>query len=627
MFLNFKTLTLQNFMSHENSTINLNRGGFTLLQGKNDCPEDSAHSNGSGKSALWDGLSWCLTGETLRGGKDIERKGCKEGTLVKLEFDVDSSSYILIRTKNHSTYKTNLKIFVNGEDVSGKGIRDSEEILQKLLPDLTSSLLGSVIVLGQGMPNKFSDNTPAGRKAVLENLSKSDFMIEQLKEKVGDRSFYLSTNLREQENEGIKSNTKLNLLKERLTQIQNQQTDLSTIDLTELKNKQAALSVELSSIEAEGRDAELANQALDERIDAVQSELLNVTSAQNQALSTITDPYNSQLTDLQAQKVELTAEINSLEKEISRLESITDICPTCGQKIQGIEKPSTLDQRTTLAKLLDQRNCIMDSYAKLNDECSTQVKLTEESFLANKHQFEVELNDLKSKKVQGQRAVAELNRQYISKSQELNKLTLYIERTESDIERLTSESLSVADETSKIELDIEAITSQIQNIESHLQVLQKMETFLKRDFRGILLTNIIDFINKKAGDYSDKVFGHRNLSVEQEGNNIQIRFLSKEYSTLSGGEQKKVDIIIQLALRQMLRTYLNFSSNLFVTDEIFDALDIQGCQKILTLLTQELADVGTIFIVTHRADLRISTDDLVVVHKGPDGISRIRTNN
>ena len=80
-----------------------------------------------------------------------------------------------------------MKIIRNGEDVSGKGIRDSEKLLSEYLPDLTSSFLGSVIILGQGLPQRFSNNTPSGRKDVLEKLSKSDFMIEDLKQKVSDR--------------------------------------------------------------------------------------------------------------------------------------------------------------------------------------------------------------------------------------------------------------------------------------------------------------------------------------------------------------------------------------------------------------------------------------------------------
>ena len=85
---------------------------------------------------------------------------------------------------------------IDGKDCSGKGIRDSEKLLAQYLPDITASLLGSVIILGQGLPQKFTNNSPSGRKEVLEKLSKSDFMIEDLKSRVTSRRLELQKTIR-----------------------------------------------------------------------------------------------------------------------------------------------------------------------------------------------------------------------------------------------------------------------------------------------------------------------------------------------------------------------------------------------------------------------------------------------
>ena len=53
---------------------------------------------------------------------------------------------------------------------------------------------------------KFTANTPAGRKEVLEHLSQSDFMIQDLKNRIAERSSELSKKLREVE-DSILSNT------------------------------------------------------------------------------------------------------------------------------------------------------------------------------------------------------------------------------------------------------------------------------------------------------------------------------------------------------------------------------------------------------------------------------------
>ena len=57
-----------------------------------------------------------------------------------------------------------LQITKNGTDISGKTLRESEKNLSNNLPDLTKDLIASTIILGQGMPNKFSSFSPSVRK-------------------------------------------------------------------------------------------------------------------------------------------------------------------------------------------------------------------------------------------------------------------------------------------------------------------------------------------------------------------------------------------------------------------------------------------------------------------------------
>ena len=188
----FNNLKLNNFMSFEEAEINLNKVGYFIVNGINNNKEDSASSNGSGKSTLFEALCWALTGETIRGTKDVSNIYTKTGACVELDFSIDGDDYKIIRKKDPSS----LFFFVNGEDKSGKGIRDTEKIIEQYLPDLTSSLIGSVIVLGQGLPQRFTNNSPSGRKEVLEKLSKSNFMIADLKDRVSNRKTDLNQRLR-----------------------------------------------------------------------------------------------------------------------------------------------------------------------------------------------------------------------------------------------------------------------------------------------------------------------------------------------------------------------------------------------------------------------------------------------
>jgi DNA repair exonuclease SbcCD ATPase subunit len=99
--------------------------------------------------------------------------------------------------------------------------------------------------------------------------------------------------------------------------------------------------------------------------------------------------------------------------------------------------------------------------------------------------------------------------------------------------------------------------------------------------------------------------------------------MNKDYENLSGGERQKVDLIIQFSIRDMLCSQLNFSSNILVLDEIFDNLDMIGCEKLINVISN-MNDIKNIFIITHRYDLSIPCDKEIVVVKSNLGISEIR---
>ena len=145
-----------------------------------------------------------------------------------------------------------------------------------------------------------------------------------------------------------------------------------------------------------------------------------------------------------------------------------------------------------------------------------------------------------------------------------------------------------------------------------------------REFRGYLLTNVISYINKKAKDYSRDIFKTDKIELTLDGNNINISYDDKMYENLSGGEQRKVDIICQLSLRDMLSQFSDFHSNVLILDEVFENLDYTGCQSVIDTISKKLTDVESLFIVTHRSDLMLPTDSSLTIIKDEKGISRIQ---
>jgi len=614
MKLIFKTIKLTNFMSYQEAELSLDKKGFILVSGVNNNPIDNAKSNGTGKSSLFSAISWALTGLTVQGSKEVANIYLSGPTKVELDFELDSNTYKLIRTKNPS----NLKLFFNGEDKSGKGIRDTEKILSDYIPDLTHVLLNSVIILGQGLPQKFTNNSPSGRKEVLEKLSNSDFMIADLKDRVSTRATYLKSSLRSTEDAHLKAVTTQEILTSQVAREKQQLESFSEEAYEQLQNQLEEKQVEM--IEC---DKKLQSQIND--ISKLEQTITNLQSSLNTALTeyntSVIDPIKQEISTLNTQLGAINSDIKNISHEITKLENVTDICPTCGQKLPDVHKIDT----TELHKQLDDLHI-----QKYNLEQSKQEKITEvnnkmQEFEKSQEQQSQELIAFQSNLKQANNRRMELFGIQSSLKTQVDNLKTNINSYNHQKSQLQQVIVEHETELDDLQKNILCYNENINIITSQLDINSKMNTMLSRDFRGYLLSNIIEFISKQAKQYSLELFGTDKLDFILDGNNISITYDSKDYEVLSGGEQQKIDVIIQFAIRDMLCKYLNFSSNILVLDEITDSLDIVGSQKMFNLISKKLNDVEAIYIISHHQDdFEVPYDDKILVVKGEDRISRIK---
>lgn len=620
MHIEFQKVTLHNFISFGHSELVFGDDGFIKVSGINENIDDLATSNGSGKSSLWEAIVWALTGDTIRGTKQVSNIYGDDGTYVELEFNIDSVNYILTRSKDHKVYKTGLKIVIDGKDCSGKGIRDSEKLLAQYLPDITASLLGSVIILGQGLPQKFTNNSPSGRKEVLEKLSKSDFMIEDLKERVARRKDELTKLIRSHKDAIIAAESKIGILQDQSAKCKS---TLSTLDKDSLETKVAyyTTSIEKHQLFIDSNATFI--EQVDQQIAELNMQLVALNSAHSANVAAVTAEDESTIEELTSRLYELRGIISSCRAEIKKLESITDICPTCGQKLPDVVKPDTSALKQQLEEA--EKECVVTQTNLDNIKQTRKVKLdaVETEYKQNSEGLLRQNNDLSIQKSNRQAQIR-------GKEHERNQAAAELETAKAQLQKLeytiNSLSLNIHENEAQIEeLNRELLYNNTQKDlqQSHLDVINKFDTALKRDFRGYLLATVIEHIAARAKEYSKVIFETDKIDFKLDGNNIEISYMNKSYENLSGGEKQKIDLIIQFSIRDMLCNHLGFTSNILVLDEVFDALDMIGCQKVLDVISS-LSDIKNIFIVTHRKDLSIPCDKELIVVKSSAGISELR---
>lgn len=617
----FTKLHIHHFLSFDDATIDLNDRGYCLINGINNNPKDAARSNGSGKSTIANALCFALIGETISGlTNNLGNIYFDDGCYVELEFFVDNKKYNLLRSKNDDTYGTNLKIYIDDKEESGKGIRESEAVLAQLLPDLTRELIGSVVLLGQGLPDRFTANTSSKRKEVLEHLSKSDFMIQDLKRRIEERSIELSSKNRVQDDLFIKVSSEKSVYQKNIFDL-NELLDKES-QATDFDSKINIKKGLLEELTKKYKDNEKVLNDLSVKEKDLNKLLLEQTTLKSERLSKIYSQYVEYNNELSKSKWDFETQIKSLEQEIKSLKEIRDVCPTCGQKIPNVIKPDTRQREADLECLKNSLNNTLEEIKQNNSDYNSAKSDIENKFNESTSSTRSQLSDIERDKVlhNNNSTNLEINR--------LNGEIISLEKDrDSHEQKLKDYRDKITELTNKIS-DIEKIEKEIESkkkeISDHLDVIAKMNTYVKRDFRGILLSNSINYINIKAKEYSSKIFNTDEVEFKLDGNNIDISFCGKEYENLSGGEKQRIDLITQFAIRDMMSKHLGFSSNILFLDEITDNLDKDSCDRVINFITNEFNDIESIFIISHHSDLDIPYDSQITVVKDNMGVSNIQ---
>lgn len=607
-------------MSFSSANISIDERGYVLVCGENHNKNDSAQSNGSGKSALFESIIYALTGDTARGTKDVVNLYSDGNCTVSLDFDVDENNYKVVRGKDKT--KSYLQIIKNGVDISAKGIRDTEKVLSDQLPELSASLLGSVVILGQGLPQRFSNNSPSGRKELLETMSKSDFMIDDLKARLTNRVEFLKNHKVELQKDLAVFSTKLEYSKQELNRINTFLENLVPIDA--LREELLCHKADLESLEKELCDKKSELCTIEQTIENYRDALAKNNTRLSTNKEFICKKYDNELNGICTALAIMEVELKSKRQTLYDLSNVRDVCPTCGQKINGVVKPDTTQLQEQIEKLTTDNRVLTNKKVELLATKEKEIAELEKKYSIVNSNYLAYIDAATKNKKTIQDMVSDYNKRIL----ELRTTTSILENKISNHEAEKKDSEKRAklehENINNFEQKILNINSEITSTDMRLSVLSKMNTIVTRELRGILLTNVIAFINKVAKDYSNSLFENNLVYLQLDSNNLNIYLGDRQYESLSTGERLKCDIVIQLSIRKMLCEFLNFSCNIIVLDELFDGLDKLGCERVLSLLFDGLDDITTTFIITHRSDLPITCDDTITVEKDISGVSSIK---
>lgn len=574
MQVQFISVKIKGFMSIVNETIDLKDLGVVLVKGINNY-DNLFKSNGSGKSAIFDSILWVLTGYTSRGSKNIINRNYNDnGVSVSITMNIDNDEYIITRSMSGSNSGKSLSIIKNDEDISGSTFTKSKEILDQQLSFINYDILTSIIILSQGLPGRLSSLRPSDRKARLEYLSNTDGILEEIQTKMNSAFSELTS-------ESTLKNTERT---KRYTSITSNQ---STIDSCQRRiDEIIKYQEDNSGINSETIDKYRDTiKSLRDAIEVMRNKYQQICVKESQLLSRKSS-VNQEISFLVSKIHELTNQYKSL---------VNNSCPFCGSVLHDAD-----DLREHISKEL------IDTKKRYSLLLSEKEKLDNEK-LPDSSQYNARINEDNAELLRLSSIIEDYNR--LSSSIESYKVT--IKECEDKISSFNEELLS--------------IESELKNIDKQLDIYNFYKSAISRKFRNFLLDGVIIYINQRLEYYSEYLFSNgQKVKLENNGNNINIRLGDSYFEDLSGGEGRRVDIILQLAQRDLSRVESGFSCNLLVLDEILDYLDSDGVSNVLSMLEKESSSIDSLMIVTHKEDVDIPNDSELTVIKDKDQLSHIR---
>lgn len=683
-----KQLTVQNFLSIRNITIDLENRGLVLLKGKN-LDNESLNNNGAGKSSIIESLVYCLYGRTLRGlkGDSVVHKIPGKNMKIWLDLiDDNGDKYRIARYRKHSVNKNKSLLYRNGKDITPKSEMDFNNYIADLLQadylTFTSSLLYSAesfkftsatdsqikntfdIMLGLDIYQKCLEIAKNRLKVVEGKLDTTQWKINDRKTKIRD----LETKIKDAEqdkleyDENIKEkekelNSQIGEYKEKLEELRGDLCEIQEqLELFQAEKDKAEKQLRIQSKKL--KEIEKLKEVLQETKDDIQDQK-RVIRNQERIISDNLESVESYNTLI----VNCNKKIENLEQKKEKLNNeIGSPCPTCGQPMtkEAIEPAKKeYDEKIQLQKeeiikyekkieamnteIMDANSKIKDSETeiseleqsvkefesliakskKLIDEknnCEELVRKAQEKYYDCKSLVEVKRNDIKYYQERLEKAQKDIN--------ELSQDNPY----ESIISKYTQEKNNCESEITKYENSIQ------DKLDEQDCLLFWQKAYSNQGIKSFVLDDITPFLNKRVNKYLSKLTsGHIEVKFNTQATlksgetrekfsiEISNQDGGQEYSANSGGERKRIDLAINLALQDLVASRSNKRINIAIWDEVFDALDEVGIESVIGLLQELSKEKSTILVVSHNQHLQsYFTNVMTVVKK--DGFSTLEDN-
>jgi DNA repair exonuclease SbcCD ATPase subunit len=591
--INFKKVTVKNFLSVGNEPIELNiNDGLSIILGEN---KDKNRSNGSGKSTIIESIYFALFGKTIRGlnKTDVINKKTKKGTEVVLEFSKGTDQYKIVRKLKPST----MELHHNGKDVTRDSISNTQDEISSIL-GVSEDVIKNCVIMGVNQTVPFMSQTKVEKRKFIEGIFDMNVFSEILKD------------VRKDYNDAVKNLTALQSKKgekEKNLEIYREQSDKFE------ENK----AQKIESIKNDINEKRDSKKDLEQKLQSVDnSELDNLVSdykALRDKLKLVRDDK------LSVKRTELTTydvEIRSLKKQRDNLFK-SGVCPTCNREMSDDDQAHVAEHEDEIScqiiELKDKKDVVETDITKINGV----IKIIEGKISDNEDKQQsirdtVNRNDIISNKIED----CDQN----------------IQRLVKNAKAIKAEVNELDEVITKVDKELVSLGEEIDDVIKQTEILDQIKFICgENGVKSYIVNQLLNIFNQSINYYLDKLNANCVLNFDEyfEEKIINDKKQECSYFNFSSGERRNIDIAIMFAFMDLQRLQGKFDTNMLCFDELVDsALDIDGVNYVVDILLEKCKDEDkSIYLITHRKELQgRATGDIITIEK-ENGISKVKNIN
>lgn len=610
--MHIQKLSIQNFMSIGEASLALDERGLVLIQGKNE-DDSSALSNGAGKSSIPDAISWCLFGETARGesGDAIVNRKAGKNTQVEISLRDGDTIYSIVRYRKHSKEKNRLTVSTDTADLTLGTDKLTQELVEKIigckrdvfnsaiyagqermpdLPSMTDKQLKDLIEEAAGLTQiqDFLEYARAGRIKVSETVTAHKSKAEVAKTVVSNLEMS-SAEYAERVDQWLIEQ------QDTLKRYEEQAKSASDVSIPDLQGKIAERTARIVGIK--------------KTVESIKGEIATVET-RRKADGAVLTKAEKQVT---AASTRLKVVGEEIKREKAKLEELdSQVGTPCGECGKLYQKDDLETARKARRAGLTERVRVYKGLQEELDKARTALEDAKRA--VESHPSTADLAD----KISGH------SKEIVEHSEQISHLEKLVREIQSILDNIEALKKAVCpfvelrDETAaRLVEAVAAHESAVKALEDSQKELtlwdQAVEVFGPAGVRAHILDNVTPYLNTRTAQY---------LSVLSDGNlsamwstlsatakgDLREKFVIEvkhakggdSFGLLSGGEKRKVRLSCALALQDLVATRAYKPFRLFIADEIDDALDSAGLERLMTILDEKARDRGTVLVISHN---------------------------